>query len=125
MLEFETATQPKAQKQHTCYLCKGPIVCGERYFRHSGKYDGEFFDNCYHEECSDLIDSYCREFMEQEWDYDAIWEWLSDRYCHDCKHGTEEDDDCVYPVLRCQLIRDEFREERRRKNRKEDSDATN
>ena len=120
MIEFETATQPKARKQHKCYLCGGPIVYGERYFRHSGKCDGEFFDYCYHDECSDLIDSYSREFNETEWDHDAIWDWLCD-HCHDCQHGTEQDNDCTVSVLRCQLIRDKFREERRRKNQKEES----
>jgi len=117
MIEFETMAQPKARKQHKCYLCGYPIVYGERYFRHSGKCDGEFFDNCYHEECSDLIESYCREFMETEWDRDAISEWLSDRYCRDCRHGTEQDDDCEVSVLLCRSIRAKYRAEHRQKNR--------
>ena len=121
MLEFLTMTQPKARKQHKCYLCNYPIVYGERYVRFSGKYDGEFFDNCYHAECDELIDSYCDDVMDSEWDHDAIIDWLSDRYCRECQHGTNQDDDCTVATLLCGRIRAKFREGRRRK--KEDGDA--
>lgn len=109
MLEFYTSTCHTARKRHTCLLCGEDIEIGERYLRESGKYEGEFFDSCYHLECDDIITRYCREMDEDEWDPDAIWEWLNDRYCRECDHGENKDDDCPFSVMTCPVIRDKVK----------------
>jgi ribosomal protein L40E len=35
----------KARKPHKCSECRGVIAKGEHYHRHSGKFDGGFFDD--------------------------------------------------------------------------------
>lgn len=55
MLEFSTQKTLTARKEHKCLLCGQKIGIGQKYIRHSGKYDGDFFDDCFHESCYDLI----------------------------------------------------------------------
>lgn len=110
MLEFWTERYLTARKQHTCQLCGEHIEEGERYLRASGKYDGEFYDSCFHCDCNYIIERYCRDTGEAEWDTDAIWEWLNDRYCRDCAHSAYEDDDCEFNVLTCPVIKRKMKE---------------
>ena len=55
-LEFYNNTKiSKSRKEHTCDLCRGEIKVGNAYRRESGKFDGEFFDNCLHTHCNNMI----------------------------------------------------------------------
>lgn len=56
MPEFITVTNPKCRKDHKCCECRGVIKTGEKYWNHSGKWDGEFsvYKRC--EDCSALIE---------------------------------------------------------------------
>lgn len=51
-----------------------------------------------------IIERYYRDTGEAEWDTDAIWDWLNDRYCQYCAHSAYEDDDCEFNVLTCPVI---------------------
>lgn len=43
MSDFAVLTKPRARKWHRCDLCGRSIVVGERYFRYTSKWDGEFY----------------------------------------------------------------------------------
>lgn len=108
MLEFCTEKLYTAHRQHRCFLCGKPIQEKEIYTRFCGKYEGEFFDQCYHTECFAIINRFCDYNAENEWSHEAIMEWLSDRNCRECIHGGE--DDCVNSVLTCPIIRENMKE---------------
>ena len=84
MMAFDRQKKHIARVEHTCFLCGRPIEKGTEYIRHSGEDDGEFFDNCYHEECVDLIDTFYKEEREDELTHDWIADWINDTYCQDC-----------------------------------------
>ena len=106
MLDFYNSTKPKARKEYKCDLCGQIIHKGEVYHRYSGKYDGEFFDDKYHLTCQRIINAYCDEMNDREYDNDSIQEWLHDKYCYDCKDN--EDEICDYMELSCPLIRKNY-----------------
>lgn len=41
--EFQTTEEVKARKDHRCIECREPILKGQTYQRHSGKFDGDIF----------------------------------------------------------------------------------
>lgn len=110
MLEFYTIAFPKAKKEHTCDLCGMIIRKGEKYRRCSGKYDGHMFDDKLHLSCQNIIDAYCNESNDSEYDEWSIRDWLHDKYCYECKHGADGDDDCDVIELSCPLIRKHYEE---------------
>lgn len=108
MLEFYTSRFPKAKKEHECGLCGMIIRKGEKYHRYSGKYDGYMFDDMLHLSCQNIIDAYCNENNDSEYDEWSIRDWLHDKYCHGCK--AFEDDVCDVIELSCPLIRKHYEE---------------
>jgi len=61
--EFYTHETPKANKQHNCCECKSIISKGEKYHRHSGKWDSgvssfKVCNNC-QEIADELLDCWC------------------------------------------------------------------
>lgn len=52
--EFVTESKPVARKEHRCCECRNTIRPGERYERHSGKWDGEMSTFCWCHRCSGL-----------------------------------------------------------------------
>ena len=99
MMEFSTSSLFKARKDHKCFLCTEPILKGEKYWNESGKYDGNFFYHHMHENCAELINTYCRESRDNEWDHDWINDWLRD-YCSDCL----QEEGCEVNIYRCPKI---------------------
>ena len=69
------------------------------------------FDEKYHLICQNIINSYCDETGCREYNNDYIQEYLHDKYCYDCKHGVDEDDDCTEIELSCPLIRNHYEKE--------------
>ena len=88
MLEFYTATKPKARKQHKCDLCGKIIEPGEKYSCFSGKYDGEMFTTKHCLPCNNIVNAYCDK----------------------CEHGGWADDDCEYITVDCPYIREHYEE---------------
>ena len=109
MLEFSTRRIQKARKQHKCNLCLDAIREGSIYIRETGKYDGDFFDECFHPICENIVAVCCYEEGWDEWDRYAIIEWLRDRYCRDCIHHGPVQDDCEHSVLTCPFMREKWR----------------
>ena len=107
-LEFYTASFPKARKQYKCDLCGETIEPGQQYSCFSGKYDGEMFTSRNCMICDRMIVTYCGDVGENEYDEDAIREWLSEKYCEDCPHGRNTADDCAHIETRCPHIRNRF-----------------
>jgi len=102
MLEFWNVRQIKAsRKPGKCFLCRGTIELGDPYTRYSGKYEGEFFDNKFHIECFDLVNNYCFDENEDEWDHDAVSDWITDTACRGCENY--DDGDCERNNYRCDL----------------------
>lgn len=100
MLEFSTSKILTAKKEHTCDLCGQKIEVGEKYNRYSGKFDGSFFDCCYHESCFDIIGKYCRIEGEEEYSEDWLQEWIYDKVCRDCPNEEE----CQENTFRCKKV---------------------
>lgn len=97
MLDFYTDKIVKAKKDHKCSLCGQKIQAGESYRRYSGKYEGDFFDCCYHDSCYHLLGEFCRITGENEYSEDWVADWLSERVCCNCPKC----DECEENVFRC------------------------
>lgn len=104
MLDFFKSTHPTARKDYKCDLCNQIIHRGEVYHRYTGKYDGELFDDKYHLLCQNIINTYCSETGDNEYDNDSVYEWLHDNHCYSC----DNNDECNKSVLICPLIRKHY-----------------
>jgi len=100
MTEFQAQRTLTARKPHKCFLCGADISTGEKYVRYSGKYDGDFFDQCFHTDCIYLLDKFCREQQDEEYSPDWVADWISDRVCYSC--GEKED--CEENCFRCEKV---------------------
>lgn len=102
MMEFSRSAKYTAKKPHKCFLCDEEISKGEKYERYTGKYDGDFFDQCFHRSCAALIDEFARDQQENEYDPDWVSDWLYERVCRDCS----QNDNCDKNVFRCKNVLD-------------------
>lgn len=109
MLEFYTATKPKARKRHKCDLCGKTIEPGEKYSCFSGKYDGEMFTSKHCMPCNNIVNAYCDRYGN-EYSEDEVADWLQQEYCDKCEHGGWADDDCEFITTECPHIRGHFTE---------------
>lgn len=113
MIEFSTYREPKAKKTHVCSLCGGAINVGEKYVRFSGK-DGKFmFDTKLHLPCSVLIEKYCENIEQNEYDNDAVIDWVKKIACSGCKYFEDDNDDppCNASIFECDRVRNYFKTE--------------
>ena len=100
MMDFSRSSTHKAKKPHKCFLCGGKIAIGEKYERYTGKYDGDFFDQCFHENCIAILDKFCRDQQDEEYQQDWVADWLYERVCNDCKKKEH----CEENVFRCKNV---------------------
>ena len=100
MMDFSRSSKHTAKKPHKCFLCGGEIAAGEKYERYSGKYDGDFFDQCFHEECIAILDKFCRDQQDEEYQQDWVADWLYVRVCDDCPKR----ECCKENVFRCKNV---------------------
>ena len=110
MLDFYTIQKPKAKKEHRCDMCGCLIEKGQTYQRYSGKYCGSMFSYKYCLPCAAFIDAYCGE-VENEYDEDAISEWLAEKECSQCPcadESSEQYDTCDTTPLRCEKLRRKY-----------------
>lgn len=115
MLEFGKCSYPKARKPHKCDLCGCDIAPGQTYKRYSGKYEGAMFDLKYCLPCSAIIDAYCNETQEREYDEDDINDWLQETECSWCACQKEElpfcdtcYDTCENIPVSCPYVREKY-----------------
>lgn len=94
MMEFYSEKTPTARKEHECEMCGRAIKIGEKHVYQSGKYDGDFFSRRYHNECADILNRFCDETGDNEFNYDLISEWWDDRYCYGCKYYENNGGEC-------------------------------
>lgn len=106
MLEFSNHAYRTARKEHMCSLCGRKIEVSEKYSRHSGVYDGKFFDHKHHLLCEKAIEIYCEDVCDNEYDNDSVIDWLNERVCYECEHGWHDDgkDDCVTSIFECKRV---------------------
>ena len=105
MLEFYNSVEHTARKKHMCFLCGEYIQPKDQYIRASGKYNGDFFDDCYHPSCGALITTFCD--GKEEWAHDWVHDWIRERVCQDCPGYIEEMDgafDCKTNCFRCEKV---------------------
>ena len=87
MLEFYRQEMHISRKNRVCEMCRKTIGIGDTYSIETGKYDGEFFQRILHPECFDVLNRYCRDTDDEEFDYYAITNWWREHYCNgNCKH---------------------------------------
>lgn len=108
MSEFFNTRTLTAAKEHTCDICDKIIDVGSRYVRSSGKWNGEFFDYCYHDTCDTIIKAYGVYSGESDFDYDAILEFIIEEYCQgNCSCYDEKSMDydlCAICELNCPKV---------------------
>lgn len=68
MMKFYNGHKLRAAKTHRCFICNTDIFLNELYIRCSGKYDGEFFDQCFHKSCKELLDKFIYDSNDCEYD---------------------------------------------------------
>ena len=110
-MDCYTQTFPIARKVHNCDFCGKQIEKGEKYSRESWKDGGEFWNRILCISCEKILTQFCKENSKDEFDWDWILDWLSDKYCYSCIHGTQEEDDCEYgysKIPNCPRIRKHF-----------------
>lgn len=109
MMEFYNQKNVKARKLHYCEFCGKTIGAGEVYSCETGKYDGDFFTRKLCLPCSNMLDAFCRENGDEDFQWDWIQEWLYDQYCsEECRNS------CSYGFSRiqcCSIVRDKFTRE--------------
>jgi len=106
MLDCYTMERHKARKDYACSLCSGAIQKGQPYMRYKGRLNsGEFFDFKYHPACQRLIDTFCSETGECEYDAESVSEWIDDEVCKNlCDIETR--DDCFFSAMNCEKVLD-------------------
>ena len=57
-MEFYNERNLTAHKEHICFICNTVIPVNQKYIRCSGKYEGDFFDLCFHENCNKLLNAF-------------------------------------------------------------------
>ena len=107
MLDFYSAALPIARKEHSCEYCSKAINVGEQYSVESGKYDGDFFSRKLCLCCKNILDEFCLE-VDQEFDWDEVTEYLSDKHCSGC--SKREYDSCDLMPYDCPVIRNKYME---------------
>lgn len=109
-MEFSTFREPVAKKPHVCSMCGREINIGEKYIRFSGKDGSYMFDIKLHEFCNNVIDKYCKHVGENEYDNDAVIDWLRDTVCTGCKYFEDDNDEppCKINIFNCERIKNYF-----------------
>jgi len=65
-MELLSETRPKARKKHICIWCGEGIPVGLRHVHEVSRFEGDFQDHRFHEECLQACHEYCgteSEFM--------------------------------------------------------------
>lgn len=104
MLELYSHTYPVARKGHECEFCHCVIPKGKRYSYESGKFDGDMFTRKLCPECNGMLHDYYEENRDEEFDWCAVSDWLSDTYCYGCPNCEE----CNVIPEQCDIIRGNF-----------------
>ena len=111
-MDCYTQTYPIARKVHECDFCGKQIEKGEKYSYESWKDEGDFWKRKLCLSCRKILEQFCiEENIDDEFDWDWVQEWLHDKYCIQCTHGTYEEDDCEYDcweIQNCPFIRNHF-----------------
>lgn len=102
MADFRRSYWRHARKLHKCSLCGEAIQSGELYLRCDEKTDGEFFDDCYHEGCADILEAFCEwNGRGNEFTHDHVEDWLRDQ----CQDVCTKWRSCHCNIFRCDHIR--------------------
>ena len=84
MMEFFTSKYHVARKEHTCEACGDKILIGAKYRYECGKYEGDFFDRCYHTSCWEVMQDYFAGVEDTEFTYEDIQDWWQEERCYQC-----------------------------------------
>lgn len=103
MTDFRRSEWRHARKSHKCSLCGETIQSGEFYLHCAAKTDGEFYDDCYHEGCADILEAFCDECepTNGEFSFANVEDWLRDQ----CQDVCKKWQDCHCNIFRCKAIR--------------------
>ena len=108
MMEFWNERTPKARKEHTCALCGGKIIRGEKYARETGKWYGDFFTRALHLRCAAFEREYCPN-VDNEFTWDDIDEYIREVHCPKCPHYDEEEGCTVNEsIYKCAYLEEKF-----------------
>lgn len=109
-MEFYRHDIVVAKKEHECEFCKEKIKPGTSYHYECGKYDGDFFVRKLCKTCYSAMNDFLYQSYDSEFDYNEIMDFLAEKFCYDCVHGGEKDDDCK-EYYKCQKIIDYYSKE--------------
>ena len=122
MIEFFNSQKCTAEKEHTCEMCGCVIHIGEKYYRQSGKFDGEFFDRSLHVHCKNMMDDFCNN-VDNEFCWEQITDYIQEKYCDECEHSACNDDqddweECDFYVTECPKLMKLFSDKEEKDNGK-------
>ena len=111
-MEFYSESKHKSQKKRSCELCGHSINVGDYYYSERGKFEGEFFSRDMHVHCHNMESEYCDE-VDNEFSWDAITDYIQDKYCRDCEHSPLNDqlenwEECDYYITNCPKLIKQF-----------------
>lgn len=104
MIEFYNERNLTAHKEHICFICNTVIPVNQNYIRCSGKYEGDFFDLCVHENCNKLLNAFLDESKLCEYEPEWIREWIADIICNKCNNSSN----CKRNVCMCEHVLSEL-----------------
>jgi len=112
MSDFIDSKKVRARKEHKCHLCSTKIEKKEFYIMHSGRWEGEWFNNRLHETCDEHIRDYLNHHEETEYTPEFVEEYLFEKYCTECPF-LNEDDECELDknIFRCDDILQKMEDE--------------
>lgn len=104
MADFFEVKRRKAQKEYSCKLCSGKIEKKEFYLDEKGMFEGEFYNDKYHESCMDHINAYCDEYQRDTFSKEGLMDFLYDNNCYHCEN--QKNKKCVLNknIYRCEKI---------------------
>ncbi len=124
-MEFYSETWRTARKSHKCEACGETIKPGEKYRYMVGIFDGDFFTRAWDFECGAVMDYYF-DFLttESEFDYTGVHDDIAGKFCSECPHGPNNEDDCPHnnDIWHCPLIQKRIIEEYGEKYFKEEAE---
>lgn len=120
MMEFYEESKHKSQKERICELCGHVINVGDYYYAERGKFYGEFFSRALHVHCHNMEREYCEE-VDNEFSWDAITDYIQEKYCNKCEHAACNDDredwtECDFYVTECPKLIQQFSDEEDKNN---------
>lgn len=93
MIEICNIAELTAQMNYTCDFCGGEIKKGESYIKICENPEDGHSELSLHPICEEIIEEYCLDKYESEWDTMGVIDWLEKWMCKTCAQRDECEED--------------------------------